>query len=152
MSETGHDAPMPREVEEAIRGVAGTETPEQAALTLAAIATRSVAELNKLARAEIDQAPGHARLGVVGRPGQQRPRRRAARRHLPRGGHRAGEGSRLRGPAEPGARAGSGAGGRQAVLAQLALRLLEAVIHLPLLLPDPLHQLRRPLLEGDLGL
>jgi hypothetical protein len=44
--------PLPAAVEAAIRAAAAAERPEQAALTLAAIATRAVAELNRLARAE----------------------------------------------------------------------------------------------------
>ncbi len=43
--------PLPRELEDAIRAAEGAD-PVQAALTLAAIANRAVAELNKLARAE----------------------------------------------------------------------------------------------------
>ncbi|MBI3974594.1 MAG: hypothetical protein HY332_25230 [Chloroflexi bacterium] len=55
MSETAGSEelrPIPKEVDDAIRGVATAESPEHAALTLAAIANRAVAELNKLARAE----------------------------------------------------------------------------------------------------
>ena len=55
---------IPREVEAAIRGVASAGAPEQAALTLAAIATRAVAELNKLARAEANRRRGQADWGA----------------------------------------------------------------------------------------
>ena len=50
MSETGHEARCARGGG-GNPGRAGAGSPERAALTLAAIATRSVAELNKLARA-----------------------------------------------------------------------------------------------------
>jgi len=49
---------LPQAVDEAIRGVAAAERPDQAALTLAAIAARAIAELNRLARAEANQRRG----------------------------------------------------------------------------------------------
>ena len=55
---------MPREVEAAIQGVASAESPEQAALTLAAIANRAIAELNKLARTEASRRRGQADWGA----------------------------------------------------------------------------------------
>ena len=55
---TEGERPIPPEVDAAIRAVATAERPEDAALTLASIANRAVAELNKLARAE-----GNARRG-----------------------------------------------------------------------------------------
>ena len=51
--------PIPKTVEDAIRGAAASEPPEEAALVLAAIANRAMAELNKLARAQ-----GAARRGT----------------------------------------------------------------------------------------
>jgi hypothetical protein len=56
--------PLPREVEDAIRGVAMAEQPEAAALTLAAIANRAVAELNKLARAQSSARRGQPDWGT----------------------------------------------------------------------------------------
>ena len=52
--------PLPRAVEDAIRDAAGTggEDAERGVLTLAAIANRAVAELNKLARAEANMRRG----------------------------------------------------------------------------------------------
>lgn len=50
-------------MEDAIRAVSGTETPEAAALTLAAIANRAVAELNKLARAQSNARRGQPDWG-----------------------------------------------------------------------------------------
>jgi hypothetical protein len=64
MSETGQDPPLPSEVDQAIRAAAGAETPERAALTLAAIANRAVAELNKLARAEAISRRGSPEWGA----------------------------------------------------------------------------------------
>lgn len=54
---------LPPEVEDAIRGASAAETPEAAALTLAAIANRAVAELNKLARAQSNARRGQADWG-----------------------------------------------------------------------------------------
>lgn len=56
--------PLPREVEEALRNVSVAETPEEAVLTLSAIATRAVAELNKLARAEANRRRGQPEWGT----------------------------------------------------------------------------------------
>jgi hypothetical protein len=56
--------PLPPAVDEAIRGVAAAERPDQAALTLAAIATRAIAELNRLARAEANQRRGRPDWGA----------------------------------------------------------------------------------------
>jgi hypothetical protein len=61
--ESGETRPIPREVEEAIRGVSTTERPEEAALTLAAIANRAIAELNKMARAEANKRRGQPEWG-----------------------------------------------------------------------------------------
>ena len=58
------DRPIPPEVEAAIRNVATMESPEQAALTLAAIANRAVAGLNKLARAESNARRGQPEWGA----------------------------------------------------------------------------------------
>lgn len=55
--------PIPREVEEAIRGSAAAR-PEEAALTLSAIANRAIAELNKLARAEANRRRGQPDWGA----------------------------------------------------------------------------------------
>lgn len=55
---------IPREVDDAIRLAATTERPEQAALTLAAIANRAIAELNKLARAEANRRRGQPDWGT----------------------------------------------------------------------------------------
>jgi hypothetical protein len=55
--------PTLAEVERAIRGVGEAESPAQAALTLAAIATRAVAELNKLARAQANARRGQSDWG-----------------------------------------------------------------------------------------
>jgi hypothetical protein len=62
----GADAPrpLPKEVEDAIRGVATAESPAAAALTLAAIANRAVAELNKLARAQSNTRRGQPDWGT----------------------------------------------------------------------------------------
>ncbi|HEX2035472.1 MAG TPA: hypothetical protein VHS99_14940 [Chloroflexota bacterium] len=56
--------PLPKEIEDALRGVSGAETPAQAALTLSAIANRAVAELNKLARAEANRRRGQPDWGT----------------------------------------------------------------------------------------
>jgi len=63
-AEPGSPRPLPREVEEAIRAVPAAERPEQAALTLAAIANRAVAELNKLARAQSTARRGQPDWGA----------------------------------------------------------------------------------------
>ncbi|MGH2355826.1 MAG: hypothetical protein ACRDI2_05360 [Chloroflexota bacterium] len=62
-SDVGDERPIPREVDDAIRGVSAAERPEQAALTLAAIANRAIAELNKLARAEANRHRGQPAWG-----------------------------------------------------------------------------------------
>jgi hypothetical protein len=70
MSESGQprDAaearPLPRAVDEAIRGVAAAERPDLAALTLAAIANRAIAELNRMARAEANKRRGQPDWGA----------------------------------------------------------------------------------------
>jgi hypothetical protein len=56
--------PLPKEVEDAIRGVSAAESPAAAALTLAAIANRAVAELNKLARAQSNARRGQPDWGT----------------------------------------------------------------------------------------
>ena len=56
--------PLPKAVEDAIRGVSETEGPAAAALTLAAIANRAIAELNKLARAEANRQRGQPDWGT----------------------------------------------------------------------------------------
>lgn len=56
--------PLPKEVEDAIRGASAAEAPAQAALTLAAIANRAIAELNKLARAEANRRRGQPEWGT----------------------------------------------------------------------------------------
>lgn len=56
--------PLPKEVEDAIRGVAAAQSPAAAALTLAAIANRAVAELNKLARAQSNARRGQPDWGI----------------------------------------------------------------------------------------
>ena len=63
-SDTGDTRPIPREVEEAIRAVSVSEEPAAAALTLAAIANRAVAELNKLARAQSNARRGQPEWGA----------------------------------------------------------------------------------------
>lgn len=62
-TEGGGTRPIPREVEDAIRGVSAAERPEEAALTLAAIANRAIAELNKMARAEANNRRGQPDWG-----------------------------------------------------------------------------------------
>lgn len=52
--------PLPAPVEDAIRAAAAEGEPEQRALVLAAIATRAVAELNRLSRAEATARRGAA--------------------------------------------------------------------------------------------
>jgi hypothetical protein len=56
--------PIPREVDQAIRDAATIQAPARAALTLAAIANRAIAELNKLARAEANRRRGQADWGT----------------------------------------------------------------------------------------
>ncbi len=56
--------PIPREIEEAIRGNTAAVRPEEAALTLSAIANRAIAELNKLARAEANRRRGQPDWGA----------------------------------------------------------------------------------------
>jgi hypothetical protein len=60
---TEPERPIPAEVEAAIRGVSSAERPEEAALTLAAIASRAIAELNKLARAQSNARRGQPDWG-----------------------------------------------------------------------------------------
>jgi hypothetical protein len=55
---------LPQAVEDAIRGVSAAEKPGEAALTLAAIAHRAIAELNKLARAEANRQRGQPDWGT----------------------------------------------------------------------------------------
>jgi hypothetical protein len=55
---------LPGEVERAIRGVSEAETPAAAALTLAAIANRATAELNKLARTQSSARRGQSDWGA----------------------------------------------------------------------------------------
>jgi hypothetical protein len=57
-------ARLPKEIEDAIRAVGSGGTPEQDALTLAAIANRAIAELNKLARAEANARRGQPEWGA----------------------------------------------------------------------------------------
>jgi hypothetical protein len=57
-------APIPRELDAAIRGVSTAARPEQAALTLAAIANRAIAELNRMARAEANRRRGQPDWGA----------------------------------------------------------------------------------------
>jgi hypothetical protein len=63
---SGSDATraLPVEVEQAIRATTTAESADQAALTLAAIANRAIAELNKLARAEANARRGQAEWGA----------------------------------------------------------------------------------------
>ena len=56
--------PIPKEVDDAIRGVTAAERPDQAALTLAAIAHRAIAELNTLARGEANKRRGQPDWGM----------------------------------------------------------------------------------------
>ena len=63
-SATSDVRPLPKAVEDAIRGVSAAEAPGQAALTLAAIANRAIAELNKLARAEANRQRGQPDWGT----------------------------------------------------------------------------------------
>jgi hypothetical protein len=58
------ERPLPPEVDAAIRAVAGSERPEQAALTLAAIAHRAIAELNRMSRAEASRRRGQSDWGA----------------------------------------------------------------------------------------
>ena len=57
-------ARLPKEIEEAIRAAAAGGAPEQDALTLAAIANRAIAELNKLAKAEANARRGQPEWGA----------------------------------------------------------------------------------------
>lgn len=62
-SESEDQRPIPSDVDQAIRGVSQEENPEQAALTLAAIANRAIAELNKLARSQANSKRGTPEWG-----------------------------------------------------------------------------------------
>ena len=57
-------ARLPKEVEDAIRAAGAGGAPAQDALTLAAIANRAMAELNKLARAEASARRGQPDWGA----------------------------------------------------------------------------------------
>lgn len=62
-AESDERRPIPAEVDQAIRSIGQAQQPEQAALTLAAIANRAIAELNKLARAEANNKRGTPEWG-----------------------------------------------------------------------------------------
>ncbi len=55
---------IPPEVDTLVRAAAENASPVQAALTLAAIANRAIAELNKVARAEANAKRGEADWGA----------------------------------------------------------------------------------------
>jgi hypothetical protein len=64
LGERGDARPLPPDIEDAIRRLSAAERPEAAALTLAAIANRAVAELNKLARAQSNARRGQPDWGA----------------------------------------------------------------------------------------
>jgi hypothetical protein len=64
VAETGETRPIPKEVDDAIRAAAVAESAEDAALTLAAIANRAIAELNKLARTQSQARRGQPDWGT----------------------------------------------------------------------------------------